>query len=283
MQVHRIRSYSEFIEHERRDADTLSKHMRAIEKFVPADHSPFHIPGFSYTAGRQVDFLVDFQYAFGDSINWRERVCCPITGLNNRMRATIHLFDCEVNTYADSKIYLTEQVTPTYSYFASKYREVVGSEYLGDQVALGECNERGIRNESLSALTFPSHSFDAVVSLDVFEHIPDYYRAFQECARVLRPKGKLMWSVPFISSSPENIVRARIKGGEIEHILEAEYHGDPVSSGGILCYTQFGWEMLAQMESAGFKDAYAIYYRSLKFGYLGGGGVIFVAEKGNQY
>lgn len=53
------------------------------------------MPGYSYTAERQVDFEVDFLYANAGRINWRERLVCPLTGLSNRLRASIHLADSE--------------------------------------------------------------------------------------------------------------------------------------------------------------------------------------------
>ena len=49
------------------------------------------------------------------------------------------------------------------------------------------------RGECLPLL---SGSVDAVLSLDVFEHIEDDERAFRESARVLRPGGILVLSVP---------------------------------------------------------------------------------------
>ena len=88
-----------------------------------------------------------------------------------------------------------------------------------------------------------------------------------------------MWSVPFIASFPSNSVRARIVNGLIQHDLPPEYHGDPLSDKGVLCYQHFGWEMLGQIKTAGFSDAYAICYYSTEFGYLGGEQFMFVAVK----
>ncbi|MEG6512202.1 class I SAM-dependent methyltransferase [Desulforamulus ruminis] len=280
MRIHRIRSYDEFVTHQNRSSVLISEHMKIIDSLVPKKQDVFFVPGYSYTAGRQVQFLVDFQHS-GNSgrVIWRERVCCPETGFNNRMRATFHLFDIELEAYPDSRIYITEQITPIYSYFASRYKYAVGSEFLGSKIAFGSVDKRGVRNETLTGLSFQDQSFDIMVCLDVLEHVPDYYQAFQECIRVLKVGGRIMWSVPFVPSSPKNIVRARLKNGEIEHILEPEYHGDPLSQDGVLCFTHFGWEMLDQMRSAGFSDAYALCYHSLEFGYLGGEQFLFVARK----
>ena len=195
------------------------------------------------------------------------------------MRATIHLFDIEMEPYLDTKIYITEQITPIFAYFADKFPCTVGSEFLGDQLPFGLINKNGVRNETLTDLSFPDQSFDILISLDVFEHIPDYNFAFKECARVLRTGGKMMWSVPFIPSSPTNFIRAKIEDGVVVHIQPPEYHGDPLSGDGVLCFQHLGWEMLDQIRTAGFRDAYALCYHSIEFGYLGGESFMFVGIK----
>ena len=280
MRVHRVRNYDEFIAHSARNKQAIEGHQAFLRQVTPTSQVPFTVPGYSYTAGKQVEFLVDFQHSGGNGqVNWRERVCCPETYFNNRMRATFHLFDFEMEPYPDNKIYITEQITPIYTYFADKFPGTVGSEFLGDQLPFGSINKHGMRNETLCALSFPDQSFDTLVSLDVLEHIPNYEQAFKECARVLKHGGKMMWSVPFIASSRENLVRAKIENGEIVHVQPPEYHGDPLSGDGILCYQHFGWQMLDQMRTAGFRDAYAICYHSSEFGYLGGEQFMFVAIK----
>ena len=280
MRLHRLRSLQEFEKHREQNAEEIATHIKAIESLVPAHPREFRVPGYSYTAEQKVDFLVDFQHSGASGrVNWRERVCCPKTGFNNRMRATFHVFDIEMEAYKDSRIYITEQITPIYSYFASRYSQVFGSEYLADEVPYGTLNAHGVRNETLCALSFADQSFDILVSLDVLEHIPDYRTAFSECARVLKPGGRMMWSVPFVSSINNNIIRARMSENGVEHLLPPEYHGDPLSKNGVLCFTHFGWEMLDQVRAAGFTDAYAICFQSLAFGYLGGEQFLFVARK----
>jgi hypothetical protein len=280
MKLYRVRSYEQYLTHLTRNSVSLDVHRDFLIERTPSERKEFTIPGYSYTAGKQVDFIVDYQHAQSNgNIIWRERVCCPETYFNNRMRATFHIFDIEMEPYPDLALYITEQVTPIYKYFANQFPNTVGSEFLGDKIAQGKITQDGIRNEDLCSLTFSNQTFDALVSLDVFEHIPDYQSAFSECARVLKKDAKMMWSVPFISNSEKNRIRARIVDGTIEHISPPEYHGDPLSDKGVLCFQHFGWEMLDQMKAAGFRDAYAICYLSTEFGYLGGEQFMFVAVK----
>lgn len=282
LKLFKIRNQDEYLDHVAKSSKFLTEIQRTEKKLLPASgQGCFTVPGYSYTAGCEVDFLVGYTHAHGDgSVNWREHLSCPRTAFNNRMRAAIHLFDSEVAAHTSDRIYISEQITPMFRYFADRYDSVTGSEYLGEQCPPGALNDRGIRNESLTNLTFADASFERVISLDCFEHFPDYELAFRECARVLSPHGKMLWSVPFISAFSKNSMRARInENGEIEHLLEPEYHGNPLTSEGCLCFTHFGWEMLDQVRAAGFSDAYAVMYWSPAFGYLGGEQLIFVAHK----
>lgn len=280
MKIYRIRSFEEFEEYIESNKLLLDKHELYLDSIIPDKEEDFTVSGYSYTANKHVDFLVDFQHSGGaGKVNWRERVCCPETYYNNRMRALIHLFDIEIGAYRNSKIYLTEQITPIYKYFAENYDSVVGSEFLGHDITPGKMDKNGIRNEDLCSLSFADNTFEFMISLDVLEHVPEYELAFRECARVIEPNGKLMWSVPFIKESRQNSIRAKVVDGKIEHLLSPEYHGDPLSSKGVLCYQHFGWEMLEQMKASGFSDAYAICYQSIEYGYLGGTQLMFVAVK----
>ena len=91
----------------------------------------------------------------------------------------------------------------------------------------------------------------------------------------------LYWTVPFIAIRYENTIRAVVSNdGTITHLLEPEYHGDPVNADkGILCFTHFGWGMFDQLKEIGFKDAYVINYWSDSLGYYGQDQYIFCAIK----
>lgn len=280
MRVWRLRSLADYTAHVARTQEEAARAAQELARLVPAGGAgTFTVPGYSYPAGTVVDFLVDFNYsAVPGQVNWRERLVCPVTGLNNRMRACIHLFDMEMEVYADSRIYLTEQVTPVYQVFQRRHGGVVGSEYLGDSVRRGAARADGIRNEDLCALSFADASFDAIVSLDVLEHIPDYRQALLECHRCLRPGGRLMWSVPFLPHAQASVLRATLDAaGAVTHHLAPEYHSDPLGGNGVLCYTHFGWDMLDHAKEAGFQDAYAVAYHSRAFGYLGDSALMFFA------
>lgn len=129
-------------------------HYQSVEdQILPKKKKKFFFRGFSYPACRGVKFYVDYRCPNGSSINWRETIICPITKLNNRLRGSLHLFDIELMAYPNEIIYITEQVTPVYSFLSERYRNIIGSEYLGEKVNLGGIDQKGIRNEDLTHLT----------------------------------------------------------------------------------------------------------------------------------
>jgi SAM-dependent methyltransferase len=46
-------------------------------------------------------------------------------------------------------------------------------------------------------LPYPDGSFGTVIALSTFEHVPRFWRAFDEAHRVLRPDGALLFASPF--------------------------------------------------------------------------------------
>ena len=111
--------------------------------------------------------------------------------------------------------------------------------YFWEDVELGGSRD-GVRCEDVRALTFDDESFDVVLSFEVFEHVFDIDQAIREIARVLRPGGCHIFSMPVPYPLPEAThVRAVMKDGEIEHLDKPHYHiaGDGSKS---LVVTDFG-------------------------------------------
>lgn len=280
MRLYKIKNLKEYRSFLMKTQEQRAEHQKYLEKSTLANNQSFCVPGYSYTAKKKVYFTVNSTDSGSERlVNWRESVSCPETYFNNRMRATFHLFDLFMNPYPNKDIYISEQLTPIYDYFKKRFVKTIGSEFIGDSIPLGSVNENNIRNEDMRNLSFEDNKFDAIVSLDVFEHVPLYKQAFRECVRVLKPGGSMMWSVPFLAFRDKTLIRSKIINGEITHFYPPEYHGDPLSSDGVLCFQYFGWDMMEDMKRAGFSDAYAINYQSVEFGYLGHNQFMFFATK----
>jgi hypothetical protein len=278
----RVHSCGEW-EHVACDLASELKRQKEYERTLVCD-GDFAVAGECYPCGSASRFRVDYRYAYPVdgrvTPNWREQLFCPKCGLNNRMRASIHLCEVLLKPTSAARILITEQMTGLCGYFSGKYPGVVGFEYLAGEVPFGQENAMGIRSETLTALTFGDESFDYVLSFEVLEHIPEYRRALSESCRVLRPGGALVFSVPFLIGERRNLVRARRGANEdVEHLLPPEYHGDPLSASGCLAFYHFGWELLDDARAIGFSDVAAYLYWSREFCYLGANQILFVGTK----
>jgi SAM-dependent methyltransferase len=255
-----------------------------LELDLARGQDPIVTRGICYPCDKEVDFVTDFSYCAtmedGTRIpNWRERVLCPCV-MSNRARAAIHLVEGTLGAKRKHDLYIAEQVTPLYRTLAKRFPTLIGSEYLGDEVSFGTLNAMGLRNESVTQLSFGDASFDYALNFDVLEHIPEPKRGLAELQRVLRPGGALLLSVPFMPDAEASQQRARIApDGSVEHLLPPFYHGDPVSTAGCLCFTDFGWDLLDDMRAAGFRRAELALFWSDKFGYYGVEQMMFVARK----
>src|SRR5437763_4864893 len=70
----------------------------------------------------------------------------------------------------------------------------VGKEYLGIDARPGP----GVDQVAdIEQLPFPDSSFGTVIAMSTFEHVPRFWRGFEEARRVLRPDGALLVSCPF--------------------------------------------------------------------------------------
>lgn len=217
-------------------ASVLAKRVM-LEKLLCFEQVPFRYAGFDGCAGRLADFYVDFQYAFpeGDRLapNYRERVVSSVTGLNSRQRASMLAMDKVLVRVPLERadVYVTEAITPFFRHILKRSPGAIGSEFFGADVPRGSYRNK-VRNEDVTALTFPDASFDVVISNDVLEHVPGYLTALGELRRVLKPGGALLLTVPFATDQYEHIVRARVGPLGVEQLMPPEYHGDPVNPGG---------------------------------------------------
>ncbi|NBC49490.1 MAG: methyltransferase domain-containing protein [Gammaproteobacteria bacterium] len=277
-----FRDHASYQQYRCENGDVLAERQRITDACKQAGER-FHVRGYCDACERFVDLLVDYQGTPNARVsgqpNWRERLVCQC-GLNNRMRAAIHVFRQHCSPQPNAPIYVTEQVTPLYRWLTQHFTNVVGSEYLGKTIPFGTLRDDQVRNETLGALSFSPNSFQYILSFDVLEHVPDYRLALVELHRVLRPNGTLVFSAPFIPAHAKTTVRARVDSkGEIEHLLPPEYHGDPLSDAGCLCFYHFGWDLLDTCRAVGFRDAYVVALWSREFGYLGSEQLLFVARK----
>lgn len=110
----------------------------------------------------------------------------------------------------------------------------------------GQYHKSGYRCENLEKLTFPDNSFDLLVTQDVMEHIFDPAQAFREIARVLKPGGAHIFTVPIVRKTQPTFCKAeRRPDGSVALHGEAEYHGNPIADSGSLVTMHWGYDIAA--------------------------------------
>jgi hypothetical protein len=262
------------------DLDEVLAYFNARQGDLDAlPESPDDIDGSCYICQQATCFRVE-RPANGGNINWRETLVCPGCGLMNRWRSSVHIFEQQVQPQAGDRVYITEAVTPLFEVMAKRHPDTVGSEYFAGAApgAMIDTPAGPVRNEDVTALTFGDRSLHAVLSFDVLEHVPDYRAALKEFHRVLATGGQLILSVPFLFARQTRI-RARLNGaGGVEHLCEPVYHGDPLSDEGVLCFYEFGTDLLQEIRNAGFRESFLICYVSRKWAYAESQ-VMFIGRK----
>src|SRR5262245_37636835 len=101
MKIFRLRNFEELKRHKERNKLNYALMQQYESSVVIPGKKEFTVPGISYPANQLVDLLVDYQYGDGVNINWRERLVCPITHLNNRLRSCVQIIDSELSPYPD--------------------------------------------------------------------------------------------------------------------------------------------------------------------------------------
>jgi SAM-dependent methyltransferase len=189
-------------------------------------------------------------------------------GLNSRVRAVLLALARRTNGFdPETAIYACEGVTPFAAALRERFPHFVGSEYLPDEA---ERTQYGVRHEDVTALSFEDESFDVYLSCEVLEHVPDIGRTLSEARRILRPDGCALWTFPFFYGSEDHLVRSVLEDGAVRHLMEPEYHGNPVdSAGGSLVFTVPGWRILEDARQAGFRRAEILFIVSGTHGVLG--------------
>lgn len=129
--------------------------------------------------------------------------------------------------------YIHEALKSADGYVASEYfQDIPGGEW-----------KNGVVCVDLQEIPFENNSFDLVISEDVFEHIHDYQKAFAEIYRILKPQGHHIFTVPIHEG--KNTVSRK----DNPRII---YHGDPLREHGCVVVTDFGDDIITQMDELGF-------------------------------
>jgi hypothetical protein len=175
--------------------------------------------------------------------------------LNPRLRAVLDLMAQEpvLADVHNVAIYAPEALTEFALVLRGRYPRFIGSEYA--ETAEQRQKLFPIMYQDLLNVDFPSNSFDLIISNEVLEHVPDLPRALSETARILKPSGVMIATVPFCYGNRATTRKAWFVDGKLQYAGEPEYHGNPVDPKGSLVFQIPGWDILDMCRHAGFREA----------------------------
>jgi SAM-dependent methyltransferase len=234
----------------------------------------FEIPGICEFCDIQTTFIAEPQpsaadtapFNFKNRVSWWSSGRCTKCSLSCLERAAMRIFYERYMPGHD--VYHVGH----YSIFRKRLSERVfgltSSQYFENKRP-GDVTD-GVQNEDISQLSFDDCKFDALICMEILEHVPNYQKSLREMLRVLKPEGRAILTFPWLGSSTySHLTRAEIRpDGSINHILEPEYHGDPASKEKILSFRSFGWQVLDELRQAGFRKATAEFILGPLHGYM---------------
>ena len=157
-----------------------------------------------------------------------------------RVRHMLHVLQTQFPRFRELTIFESSPSGASFGKFRAECKGYIPTYYWPDVAPGSYKNE--FRCETLEALTFPDDSFDLVITQDVMEHVMNPDRAFLEIARVLKPGGAHVFTIPWYAPKT-SFVRAAERDGNIEYFAKKDYHGNPVDGDGALVVTEWGVDL----------------------------------------
>lgn len=216
-------------------------------------------PGYCFCCDRDTKFVATNDW-------YRDHYLCASCGSIPRERALMY---CVEKFFPGWRDCVVHESSPGQRGASIKLRDQV-SKYIPSQYYPGAdpgSMHKGARCEDLERLTFDDNSIDLHVTQDVMEHIFRPDRAFREIARTLRPGGMHIFTVPLVNKDKPTEVCAELDGeGNIVHLREPDYHGNPVSKEGSLVTRRWGYDICDYIFETSGLFTEMVYIDALEYG-----------------
>lgn len=163
-----------------------------------------------------------------------------------RQRAIINALNKFNSNWREAKIHESSPIGASSEFIRRTCSNYTYSQYFPSENS-GELvffDEQNILNENLECMSFHDNEFDIFITQDVFEHIFNPEMAFKEIARVLKPGGMHIFTVPWYPTLAVSVCRAKWEDGEIGYLQSPVYHGNPVSDNGSLVTYDYGLDFI---------------------------------------
>jgi SAM-dependent methyltransferase len=168
----------------------------------------------------------------------RDYYKCQTCGSIPRNRALVNTMNIFYPFWKELNIHESSPGGPLSEFLEKKAKNYSSSHYY-ENVPRGSYLGKH-RSEDLAQMTFNDNEFDLFITSDVFEHVFEPEKAFREIARILKPGGAHIFTMPWYPDFPVSEKRAFLMNGEIRNLKEPVYHGNPIDEKGSLVTTDWG-------------------------------------------
>lgn len=229
--------------------------------------------GYCYVCGKKTLFA-----EYGPAL--RDSYACVRCNSRPRQRALMKVLDEQFPAWRSLSIYESSPSGPCSARLNKHCQNYDKSQYFED-LPQGK-SKNGFRCENLEELTMADCSYDLVITQDVFEHVLNPRKAFAEVARVLKPGGAHVFTVPMFDQAATVVCAEDGGGGGIRHLKEPSYHRNPVDPNGSLVVTEWGRDLLEIITQCSNLNSEVILCRDRKLGLDGRLLEVIVSTRPNQ-
>jgi len=179
-------------------------------------------------------------------------VRCPRCGASAVTQSLVDVLERECPRLGALHVYELSAAGPLVNHLRARCARLAGSGRLAG-AAPGTASA-GVHCDDVQRLSFGNAEFDLVTCSEVFEHVEDDAAGFAEVHRVLRPGGRLVFTVP-LSGQPATVERTALIDGRRVQILPPAYHADRYRGTRVFVYRDYGDDILDRLLDAGFAEA----------------------------
>ena len=183
------------------------------------------VPEFGYPIGRDLQTTWQISDKVAALFNLREGASCQHCGASVRAQGLARAI--LESKYGFGQTSLRDWVTAANKH-GLKVCELNSCQKLHDTLqGLKHLtySEYGTKTQQdIEALTYKDNSFDLVLHSETIEHVDNPRQALDECRRVLKPDGLVLFTTPVLWSRTSRR-RAEKQGSKTVKLLPASYHG----------------------------------------------------------
>lgn len=157
-----------------------------------------------------------------------------------RLRALIAVLKEHFPNYRECYIHESSPSGAASRKLARECRHYTPTHYF-PEIPSGQMRN-GFRCEDLESQTFSDESFDIIITQDVLEHILRPEKAIAEIGRTLKRGGAHVFTVPWYHWK-DTVIRAVPENKSVRHLVEPDYHKNPIDPEGSLVVTEWGRDL----------------------------------------